>query len=423
MREPAVSVIIIFLNEERFLPEAIESVFGQTYTNWELLLIDDGSSDGSVGIARQYARQHANRVRYLDHEGHRNRGMSASRNFGIQHARGKYIALGDADDVWLPLKLECHVGVLESEPEVTMVYGPMEFWFSWTGNAEDRERDFVPQLRTAENALLQPPELLTLSLKVGAPAVVGSLVRRDVFERRGGFEASFPGLFEDQAFLTKVFVHEPVFASSECVYRYRMHPHSCVSIGLRQGRIDAHRWTYLKWLENYLLDHRVADKQLWKALRKQMWPYRHRFLDQARQKLAHVFGEARWGLEKALLNIRGPLRWVVRGVRGSLSGPSGPVPVFDDQFADRFPCVATKLFWTVIGTETVEVRVDARNGPLLSRTGPTGSKMTGKWVRDGMVFYLQDVSDNRPLTSANTLDMVKVRVASRAPADGRPRTS
>ena len=102
MREPAVSVIIIFLNEERFLPEAIESVFGQTYTNWELLLIDDGSSDGSVGIARQYARQHPNRVRYLDHEGHRNRGMSASRNFGIQHARGKYIALGDADDVWLP---------------------------------------------------------------------------------------------------------------------------------------------------------------------------------------------------------------------------------------------------------------------------------------------------------------------------------
>src|SRR5713226_10047705 len=93
-----VSVIMIFLDEEKFIREAIESVFPQTYDNWELLLVDDGSTAGSTDIARRYAEQHPGKVRYLDHEGHRNRGMSASRNLGIRHARGDYIAFLDADD-------------------------------------------------------------------------------------------------------------------------------------------------------------------------------------------------------------------------------------------------------------------------------------------------------------------------------------
>src|SRR5262245_29470593 len=99
-RQPLVSVIIIFLNAERFIQEAIESVFAQTYKHWELLLVDDGSTDGSTEIGRQYAAHDPEKVRYLEHEAHENRGMSASRNLGIRDARGKHIAFLDADDVW-----------------------------------------------------------------------------------------------------------------------------------------------------------------------------------------------------------------------------------------------------------------------------------------------------------------------------------
>ena len=74
---PRVSSIISFLNEERFLQEAIESVFDQSFGDWELLLVDDGSIDGSTGIARRYAEMNPEKVRYLEHEGHRNRGTSA----------------------------------------------------------------------------------------------------------------------------------------------------------------------------------------------------------------------------------------------------------------------------------------------------------------------------------------------------------
>src|SRR5262245_29749459 len=111
-----VSVIMIFLDEKRFIREAIESVLAQTYQNWELLLIDDGSRDGSGEIAQGIAAEHPNRVRYLEHPGHQNRGMSASRNLGVRHAQGAYIAFLDADDIWVAKKLEQQVAILKSHP-------------------------------------------------------------------------------------------------------------------------------------------------------------------------------------------------------------------------------------------------------------------------------------------------------------------
>jgi len=121
---PRVSVVTIFLNAKKFIEEAIESVLAQTYKDWELLLVDDGSTDTSTKIARGFAKQHPAKVRYLEHKGHENRGMSESRNLGIRNANGKYIAFLDADDVWRPEKLERQVPILESQPSVAMVYGP-----------------------------------------------------------------------------------------------------------------------------------------------------------------------------------------------------------------------------------------------------------------------------------------------------------
>jgi glycosyltransferase involved in cell wall biosynthesis len=84
---PRVSVICIFLDEERFLREAIDSVVAQDFTDWELLLVDDGSRDASTGIARDYATAMPDKVRCLEHSDHANRGMSAARNLGLAHAR------------------------------------------------------------------------------------------------------------------------------------------------------------------------------------------------------------------------------------------------------------------------------------------------------------------------------------------------
>src|SRR5437867_2324775 len=157
MNGPLTSVIIIFLNAEKFIQQAIESVFAQTYTDWELLLVDDGSTDKSTEIALSYADQHPAKVRYLEHEDHQNRGMSASRNLGIRHARGEYIAFLDADDVWLRGKLEEQVAILDSQPEAGMVLGAIEWWYSWTGDPKDLNRDRIVLPGAQPNALAKPP--------------------------------------------------------------------------------------------------------------------------------------------------------------------------------------------------------------------------------------------------------------------------
>src|SRR5262245_56610982 len=161
---PLVSIITIFLNAEKFIQEALESVVAQTYDNWELLLVDDGSTDGSTRIALKYCKQYAGKVHYLVHEGDVNCGMSVSRNLGVSFAKGEYVALLDADDVWLPRKLEQQVEIMNAHPEVGMVYGWTQMWFNWSGNPEDAKRDFKRKLGVKPNTVVKPPRLFVLCL-------------------------------------------------------------------------------------------------------------------------------------------------------------------------------------------------------------------------------------------------------------------
>src|SRR6188768_4216465 len=98
---PLVSVITCFYNEEKFLKEAIESVLKQKYPNWEYLLVDDGSTDGSSEIAKIYAEKYSGQITLLHHEGKANKGLSPSRNLGIEYSKGDLICFLDADDVYL----------------------------------------------------------------------------------------------------------------------------------------------------------------------------------------------------------------------------------------------------------------------------------------------------------------------------------
>src|SRR5580698_10509872 len=121
-REPLVSVISVLHGVSPFLSEAIESVLAQTYTNWELLLVDCDSKTDGIPYARQYAAQCPDKTRYLEHSGRENRGMSASRNQAVQQARGELLAFLDPNDVWRSQKLERQVAALGSQPQAAMVY-------------------------------------------------------------------------------------------------------------------------------------------------------------------------------------------------------------------------------------------------------------------------------------------------------------
>jgi len=275
---PLVSVVVIFLNAERFLDEAIRSVITQTYPHWELLLVDDGSVDGSSDVARGYAEREPHRVRYLAHPGHRNHGMSASRNLGLQHAQGKYLALLDADDEWLPQKLERQVAILEAHPEVGLLFGAPLYWFGWTGRSEDRAQDYVIDLKLPVDRAYAPPNLLLPFLQRAAPPPCPSdvLIRRASAISVGGFEAHFIAekmVYEDQAFFSKLLLHSPAFASGETWDRYRQHPESCYAVSKATGGREVARHYFLKWFRQYLSDQGQVNGPVWQTVEAELRPF------------------------------------------------------------------------------------------------------------------------------------------------------
>lgn len=287
--KPSVSVIIIFFNakKENFFEEAVESIFAQTYENWELLLADDGSTDESTAIALRYAQQYPEKIRYVEHERHQNRGMSATRNLGIRHAKGEYIAFLDADDVWLPHKLEQQVRILEAHPEAAMLYGRTQIWFTWAKNnfiswVDPGEQGDQMTITSAQfDTLVQPPTQLLLFLKNKNiyPCTCSILIRRQVFEDIGRFEEDFCNAHEDMVFHSKVFLKAPVYVSSECWDKYRIHPDSYWRVADRQGKGEETRRNghlkYLTWLESYLYQEEIKNPDVWKAFKKAMRPYHY----------------------------------------------------------------------------------------------------------------------------------------------------
>jgi SAM-dependent methyltransferase len=189
------------------------------------------------------------------------------------------LAFLDADDVWMPDKLRRQIELLRSHPEAALVYGLSQWWYSWSGRPEDRERDFVHRLGVAGNALVPPPELLWRCV-VHQDAVVPNpssiLARRDAVEAVGAFEEGFRGNpYEDQVFFAKLALSAPMLAVPECWDRYRQHPDSAVARAERDGQEISQRLAFLAWLADYLERQGWGRTTLWRSVVRQAWSFRH----------------------------------------------------------------------------------------------------------------------------------------------------
>ena len=277
--EPLVSVVLCFYNERLFLREAIESVLVQDYHHWELFLVDDGSTDESSQIAQDYASKHPDKITYVEHAYHQNKGLSASRNAGIRKCKGAYVAFIDADDVWLPGKLCYQVDVFRKNPGVTVVLEASLYWNSWRNPGK---QDVLIHVGATEGVYKAPQLMLNLYPlgKGAAPCPSGIMVQRAVL-RRCVFEELFRGIFqmyEDQAFLCKVYLKETVFVSSACNNKYRQRDASLVSSVHDSGNYHKVRSYYLYWFRDYLHALPVRYKSVERLLRRAQLPYREPFL-------------------------------------------------------------------------------------------------------------------------------------------------
>lgn len=120
MINPLISVIIPAYNASLFLLETLESVKKQTYNNWEIIVVDDCSTDNTIDIVTDFSKGLSNPVKVITNE--INSGVSVSRNFAVTNSSGSWLALLDSDDVWLPNHLQTLVNELDNDPKLNVVY-------------------------------------------------------------------------------------------------------------------------------------------------------------------------------------------------------------------------------------------------------------------------------------------------------------
>ena len=118
------SIITPLYNSEHFITDAIESVMKQSFPNWEMIIVDDGSTDNSLAVAEQFANKDK-RIKVAQHENGQNKGVSATRNLGIRHSSYQWLAMLDADDRWLPDKLEKDAAIITNN-KCALVYSKAE---------------------------------------------------------------------------------------------------------------------------------------------------------------------------------------------------------------------------------------------------------------------------------------------------------
>lgn len=207
--EPLVSVVVPTHNRIDYLREAVASVLAQTYGNWELIVVDDGSTDSTASYLRDVTDA---RVRglFLDHCGI----PARVRNAGIARARGDYVAFLDSDDLWLPKKLEHQVGALRAQGHCRWSYTDVAL-IDGAGNALPKSKGKPWQPHSGR--ILEP--LLVHDAAIACPTV---LAERELVSGAGGFDETLL-LCEDYDLWLRLAVQSEVWAVAEQLSKVRLH--------------------------------------------------------------------------------------------------------------------------------------------------------------------------------------------------------
>jgi glycosyltransferase involved in cell wall biosynthesis len=248
-RAPAVSVVIPCYQHAEFLAEAVESVIGQTFEDWEIVIVDDGSTDATTPTAEALIAAHRDRrIRLI---GQANQGPATARNNGIASSSGRYILPLDADDVLLPQMLAKTVALLEHEPDVAIAYTDQVYF----GTAS----------RTVRTPAWEPDLLRRRNLFAYA-----SLYRRTVWEGVGGYNPNMRLGYEDWDFwigaAERGFVARRI---PELLFAYRVRPNSRDSGARVRHRelVSQLHANHPDWFRDPWRQWRHWPKRAWRRLR------------------------------------------------------------------------------------------------------------------------------------------------------------
>ncbi|MFL5341520.1 MAG: glycosyltransferase family 2 protein [Gemmataceae bacterium] len=290
---PLVSIIMPTYNRARFLPQALESIRAQTLGDWELVVVDDGSTDDSGTLLAELSAPVRQPVRYVYQE---NQGAYGARNTGLEQARGKYVAFFDSDDVWLPHHLKDCVEALEANSEVDWVYGAGRRVDLATGRVvsqhsfyvDGRPRPFLNlRCRTSgQLRIIEDPDVTCCMIRHGLySGLQNSVIRRDVFSQYR-FDCRYRNEAEDQLFVVralkaghrlgyfdKVHVVYNVHAANSSGAALGASPEKLLFIfrALVRGYEDLRKELRFTPAENRALNRRLSQEYFWNVGYTLLW--------------------------------------------------------------------------------------------------------------------------------------------------------
>ena len=206
---PSVSVVIATYNRADLLPETIESVLNQRFQDFELIVVDDGSTDGTREVLGAYGA----RLRYIYQE---NRGPSAARNLGVRNARGAWIAIQDSDDLVTPEHLETLVGYAHEHSECAMVFANG----SYLGGAEHNRETIIPALKSRR--LAEQGVGLADLFERSIVRLQAALISKPCYDAVGGHDESLR-ICMDLDLSFRLFAKFPVAYLDQVLFLYRKH--------------------------------------------------------------------------------------------------------------------------------------------------------------------------------------------------------
>jgi glycosyltransferase involved in cell wall biosynthesis len=244
-----VTVVLPTYNRAAFLPGAFASLAGQTFKDWDLIIVDDGSTDSTRDLVDEYVRSHS-RTRYVHQE---NRGAYAARNRGVDEATGRYVAFFDSDDLWLPHHLERCVAALDAHSEIDCVFGACRQIDLATGTVLDantsylggRPRPFVGLKAKANGGLhiITDPAVLECQILHGLYCgLQNSVMKRQLFDERR-FNDRFR-VVEDELFIIRLLAAGARFA-------YFLEPHVIYQVHSDNSSASATASSLAKHVEIY----------------------------------------------------------------------------------------------------------------------------------------------------------------------------
>jgi glycosyltransferase involved in cell wall biosynthesis/peptidoglycan/xylan/chitin deacetylase (PgdA/CDA1 family) len=388
--QPAVSVIIPCFNLGATLDEAVDSVLNQTFQNFEIVIVNDGSTDSQTNsLLKNYRRP---KTKIITTENH---GLAHARRTAIRNSTGKYILPLDADDKISSEYLSMAVQILESNDNAIIVYCDAEYFGDESGRME-------------------LPEFSLNTMLFRNLIFCAAFFRRADYEKTRGY-GHLPYAHEDWDLWLSLLELRPggeVHKIPGTHFHYRKRADSMLGSMTEAEHRRSRLQIFLNHLELY---ERYGIEPI--GLQADLQEYKQRYETLERQYAAldskyrevrdsdeYRFGRAihkPWAAILAAAVCRKfelLKRFVLGDDRGWIKAYPNPVRPRSDSRLQK-----AVVYWGVGKANAVEIHVDAPDGPLFVRAAQPGCAVTGKWVRCGTVFYLQDISGGLPLTASNTL--------------------